>query len=95
MTTVYICTRVYVQGVSIGLYMYTCVYVQGAGLCWNSPGGTASEAWLSLTLPGMINLGAYPKTKGEMSCTSMIMSSGVLYTGYTIHSVSDVPFSSK
>lgn len=98
---------VYVQGVSICLYMcihvhvyiYTYTYVQGAGLYWNSPGGTASAVWLSLTLLGVVDLSAYPKTSGEMSCISMIVTCRVLrsvsHTGYSAHSVCDAHFPSK
>lgn len=96
---VYICTHVCVCTGTFDMSVYVYTYVQGAGLYWNSPGGTASAVWLSLTLLGVVDLGAYPKTSGEMSCISMIVTCRVLrsvsHTGYSAHSVCDAHFPSK
>lgn len=49
--------------------MYSCVYVQG--LRCDSHGGTASEAGLSLTLPGVADFSASLKTYGALSHTKL------------------------
>lgn len=58
------CTRV-----CIDVCMYRCVYVQG--LRCDSHGGTASEAGLSLTLPGVADFSASLKTYGALSHTKL------------------------